>query len=76
MEEASRRAVRTVQFTFDPHPAGTRLTVREKPEPGPISWPFVRTATLLALQWRNREICRRFRGLAELRWYRGGDTGA
>lgn len=56
-----------VEFRLDPHPAGSLLTVTERPVDGPVSWPVVRMATGLGLQLRNREICRRFRKLTQLR---------
>lgn len=57
----------TVEFSIEPVGKGSRLTVREEPEEGPISWPLVRRATRRAVQLRNREICRRFRLLADTR---------
>ena len=56
-----------VEFRFEPHPEGTKITVRERPESGPLSRPLLRTVALAALQLRNREICRRFRKLARQR---------
>lgn len=53
-----------VEFGFVPSPEGTIMTVTERPEDGPLSWPLVRIVTLVALHIRNREICRRFKKLA------------
>lgn len=65
-----------VDFLLEPHPQGSRLTVTERPEEGPMSWPGLRTVTRLGLQLRNREICRRFRKLSELRRSAAGRPGA
>lgn len=62
-----------VEFHFEPGPEGTQMTVVERPESGPLSWPLVRTVTLAALQLRNREICRRFRRLARRRTGTAGE---
>lgn len=56
-----------VEFRLEPRSSGSRLTVHEEPVEGPVSWPLVRAVTQLALQLRNREICRRFRKLTQLR---------
>ncbi len=65
----------TVEFTIETDgPGRSRLIVREEPEAGPIGWPVVRVATRLAIQLRNREICRRFRNLTESRRRAAGGT--
>lgn len=56
-----------VEFLFEEHPEGAVMTVSELPAGGLVGWPLMRTATRLALQVRNREICRRFKKLAERR---------
>lgn len=56
-----------VEFLIEPGPGGSRLTVHEEPEAGPVNWPLLRSATRMAIQLRNREICRRFRKLTEAR---------
>ncbi|HET6964413.1 MAG TPA: SRPBCC family protein [Acidimicrobiales bacterium] len=58
----------TVEFTLEDNgPGRSRLIVREEPEAGPLGWPVLRAVTRLAIQLRNREICRRFRKLTERR---------
>jgi hypothetical protein len=56
-----------VEFRFEDHPDGCRFTVAEAPDKGPVSWPGLRRLTRLGVMVRNREVCRRYRKMAETR---------
>jgi uncharacterized protein YndB with AHSA1/START domain len=56
-----------VEFDFDAHPEGCRLTVAERAVHGMAAMPLIRGVADAAIHLRNRELGRRYRQIVERR---------